>query len=239
MLLWSYSRTPNLLIGKAVKDVVQRIKNSSRPAGCYSGPEWGMHVIWECSHRMRNFVTHASHTAHTDSKTARSVITSDNRATSMMMYDFRTLPDVNNWVESSDTVREPGMSKGAFVLQKTQLFQRAVMFSMINPQPNGAGFVGFNSQDTWDLSSYNGIELKVRGQGDNYVYKVNLRHNGEGTGGIAYEIFYEVSNSYVFTYTKFSTVETQYSNLISSKWLFRCLKSSTIDIYKSGLSFSS
>lgn len=124
--------------------------------------------------------------------TLGSVVTSDNRATSMMMYDFRTLPNLSNWVESSDTVREPGMSKGAFVLQKTRLFQRAVMFSMINPQPNGAGFVGFNSQDTWDLSSYNGVQLKVRGQGDNYVYKVNFRHNGQGSGNISYEVFYEV-----------------------------------------------
>lgn len=39
------------------------------------------------------------------------------RQTSKMMYDFRNLASVSNWVESSDTVREPGMSKGAFVLQ--------------------------------------------------------------------------------------------------------------------------
>lgn len=39
------------------------------------------------------------------------------RQTSKMMYDFRSLASVTDWVESSDTVREPGMSKGAFVLQ--------------------------------------------------------------------------------------------------------------------------
>ena len=68
------------------------------------------------------------------------------------------------------------------------------MFSMLNPQPNGAGFVGFNTNATWDLSAYNGVELRVRGQGDNYVYKVNFRHNGQGSGDIAYEVLYEVSN---------------------------------------------
>ncbi|KAG0718252.1 hypothetical protein GWK47_052790 [Chionoecetes opilio] len=103
-----------------------------------------------------------------------SVVTSEShRAAAMMMYDFRTLDSVSDWVESSDTVREPGMSKGAFVLQKTQLFQRAVMFSLLNPQPNGAGFVGFNNNNTWDLSPYSGVGLRVRGQGDNHVYKPN------------------------------------------------------------------
>ena len=68
--------------------------------------------------------------------------------------------DVDNWWESSDTVRfwwknfisfdsekllcyrEPGKSKAAFVLQKSKLFQRVVFFAMLNPQPNGAGFAG-------------------------------------------------------------------------------------------------
>ncbi|XP_050690494.1 uncharacterized protein LOC126982479 isoform X2 [Eriocheir sinensis] len=112
--------------------------------------------------------------------------------TSKMMYDFRTLASVSDWVESSDTVREPGMSKGAFVLQKTKLFQRAVMFSMLNPQPNGAGFVGFYTDDHWDLGAYSGLELRVRSQGDNRVYKLNLRHNRQGTNEVAYETFYEV-----------------------------------------------
>ncbi|KAK4308750.1 hypothetical protein Pmani_019579 [Petrolisthes manimaculis] len=111
---------------------------------------------------------------------------------SMMMYDFRSLPSLDNWHESSDTVRRPGMSKGAFVIQKTQLFQRAVMFSMINPQPNGAGFVGFATHDGWDLSRHSGVELRVRGQGENLVYKVNFKHKGQGDGTVSYEAFYEI-----------------------------------------------
>lgn len=81
------------------------------------------------------------------------------------------------------------------VFQKTKVFQSAVMFSLLNPQPNGAGFVGFSTNDTWDLSQYSGIELKVRGQGDNYIYKLNFRHKGQDSGSIAYEAFYEVSNA--------------------------------------------
>ncbi|KAG7177597.1 uncharacterized protein LOC121861347 [Homarus americanus] len=111
---------------------------------------------------------------------------------SKMLYDFRTISSLENWQESSDTVRTPGMSKGAFVLQKSQLFQRAVMFSMINPQPNGAGFVGFVNHDKWNLSYFSGIELKVRGQGENYIYKVNFKHKGQGDGSISYEAFYEI-----------------------------------------------
>lgn len=111
-----------------------------------------------------------------------------------MMYDFRNMASLDNWRESSDTVRTPGMSKGAFVIQKSQLFQRAVLFSMLNPQPNGAGFVGFATDDGWDLSHYSGIELKVRAQGENFHYKVNFRHKGqrEGDGSPSYEAHYEV-----------------------------------------------
>lgn len=76
--------------------------------------------------------------------------------------------------------------------QKTKLFQRAVMFSMLNLQPNGAGFVGFYNEDAWNLSPYSGVELRVRGQGDNSIYKLNMRHNGQGTHDVAYEAFYEV-----------------------------------------------
>ena len=38
------------------------------------------------------------------------------------------------WVEVSDTVREVGKSKAALVSQKTRVFQRAVLFAILNPQ---------------------------------------------------------------------------------------------------------
>lgn len=34
------------------------------------------------------------------------------------------------------------MSKASFSLQRSRLFQRAVVFALLNPQPNGAAFAG-------------------------------------------------------------------------------------------------
>ncbi|KAK7072853.1 hypothetical protein SK128_007831 [Halocaridina rubra] len=104
------------------------------------------------------------------------------------------MASLDNWKESSDTVRTPGMSKGAFVIQKSRLFQRAVFFSMLNPQPNGAGFVGFVTHDGWNLRNFSGIELKVRGQGENFIYKVNFKHKGQlsDDGSPSYETFFKV-----------------------------------------------
>ena len=42
------------------------------------------------------------------------------------------------------------------MLQKTQLFQRAVFFAMINPQPDGAGFAGINKTLPQDLAEVAG-----------------------------------------------------------------------------------
>merc|ERR1711974_463781 len=52
-----------------------------------------------------------------------------------------------SWWESSDTVRSAGMSKAVFSLQRSVRFQRAVLFAMINPQPNG--FAGVKSNITF------------------------------------------------------------------------------------------
>jgi len=64
-----------------------------------------------------------------------------------MLFNFNSesefgSADIDEWYESSDTVRSAGMSKAVFSLQKSKVFQRAVMFALINPQPNGAGFAG-------------------------------------------------------------------------------------------------
>ncbi|MCL4134295.1 UNVERIFIED_CONTAM: hypothetical protein GTU68_005626 [Idotea baltica] len=111
-----------------------------------------------------------------------------------VLYDFRVMTSLDKWKESSDTVRTPGMSKGAFVLQKSQLFQRAVFFSLLNPQPNGAGFVSFYTADHLNLTGFNGIEMKVRGQGENMVYKLMFKHEGHtmDDGSVSYQAFFEV-----------------------------------------------
>lgn len=107
------------------------------------------------------------------------------------LFDF-TIPsvDLSSWVESSDTVRQPGMSKAAIVLQKTQVFQRAIFFALLNPQPNGAGFAGVRHPVEFDLSSFQTIILKLRGQGSSQ-FKIVLKHHGElGDGSPSYEQFF-------------------------------------------------
>lgn len=114
----------------------------------------------------------------------------------MTLFDFTTTGiDLSNWIESSDTVREPGMSKATFVLQKSQLFQRAVFFALLNPQPNGAGFAGVRHPVDFDLSNFSSIELKLRGQGQKTNFKIVLKHHGEvGDGSPSYEQFFTAPN---------------------------------------------
>ena len=71
--------------------------------------------------------------------------------------------------------RTAGMSKAVFSLQKSKLFQRAVMFAVINPQPNGAGFAGVKHNIS--LSNHEdkqGLKIQLRAQGDLKYWKVVL-----------------------------------------------------------------
>jgi len=83
--------------------------------------------------------------------------------------------DASAWYESSDTVRSAGMSKAVFSLQKSKVFQRAVMFAVINPQPNGAGFAGVKRNiSLTEHEGREGLILQVRGQGSLKYWKVVL-----------------------------------------------------------------
>jgi len=121
------------------------------------------------------------------------------KESSKMMYDFREIDSVNDWSEISDTVRLPGKSKASFAIQKSRLFQRAIFFSLLNPQPNGAGFAGVWKAENWDLNDFSGLELYVRGQGKNLVYKVILNHDEKNTDETTYETFFKVPDT---TWTK-------------------------------------
>ncbi|KAL1124199.1 hypothetical protein AAG570_001969 [Ranatra chinensis] len=95
-----------------------------------------------------------------------------------MLFDFTKIANLNGWEEQSDNVREVGMSKAALVLQKTKIFQRAVFFTMLNPQPNGAGFAGVRTETKLNLEGYSRFQIEMRGQGANSGYKICLRHKG-------------------------------------------------------------
>nr|CAD7431832.1 unnamed protein product [Timema monikensis] len=110
-----------------------------------------------------------------------------------MLFDFTSRPSVDDWIEQSDTVRTVGMSKAVLVLQKTQVFQRAVFFALLNPQPNGAGFAGMRVLTALDLSPYSQIRLRIRAQGNSSGYKMVLRHKGEDDEPYpTYEQFFQV-----------------------------------------------
>jgi len=119
----------------------------------------------------------------------------DEMASEEILFDFTTIVDLDNWVESSDTVREVGMSKASFVLQKTQKYQRAVFFALLNPQPSGACFAGVYSETDFDSSMYKAIWLKLRGiQGTLWRYKVILRNQGISAQR-NYEAFFKVNGT--------------------------------------------
>merc|ERR1711990_227667 len=105
-----------------------------------------------------------------------------------MLFDF-TDPalfgeeQAASWGESSDTVRSAGMSKAVFSLQRSVRFQRAVLFAMINPQPNSAGFAGVKSNITFSEEHLEakpqGFLLKLRGQGQLRYWKVVLPNSDQ------------------------------------------------------------
>jgi hypothetical protein len=89
------------------------------------------------------------------------------------------------------------MSKAAILLQKAQLFQRAIFFALLNPQPNGAGFAGVRTSVDFDLSGFSSIKMKVRGQGQATNFKITLKHHGEvGDGSPSYEHFFTATQEF-------------------------------------------
>ncbi|XP_029176141.1 uncharacterized protein LOC114944427 isoform X2 [Nylanderia fulva] len=122
----------------------------------------------------------------------------------MMLFDFTSAQSVDDWREMSDTVRSVGKSKAVLTLQTSQLFQRAIFFTLLNPQPNGAGFAGVRKSVNLDLSIFKNIEIVCRGQGQNNHYKINLKHRGQSSNeDLTYEQFFTVpiSDDECFTIT--------------------------------------
>lgn len=111
----------------------------------------------------------------------------------MTLFDFTDVQSVDDWREVSDTVRTVGKSKAVLTLQTSQLFQRAVFFTLLNVQPNGAGFAGVRKMTNLDLSRFQNIEIICRGQGENSHYKISLRHRGQNSNkDLSYEQFFTV-----------------------------------------------
>ncbi|XP_046735767.1 uncharacterized protein LOC124405145 [Diprion similis] len=107
--------------------------------------------------------------------------------TVQILFDFtRGSDQAGSWSEHSDTVKPSGMSKAVMVTQKTQQFQRVILFTLFNPQPNGSGFASVRCDTSFDLSEFNSITVRCRGQGVNTKYKMLLRHKGLGKDSAVY-----------------------------------------------------
>ena len=115
--------------------------------------------------------------------------------TSNYLLDFRTLNTVEDWYEVSDTVRTQGSSKATIVLQKTQVFQRAIFFSLLNPLPSGACFAGMKvRKEDYDFSGYSGLLMQCRAQSQNQnSWELVLETNSSNDRFSSYSAFFEVS----------------------------------------------
>ena len=111
------------------------------------------------------------------------------------LFDFRTLNTVEDWYEVSDTVRTQGSSKANIVLQKTQIFQRAIFFSLLNPLPNGACFAGMKvRKEEFDFTGYSGLLMQCRAQSKNQnSWELVLETNSSNDRFSSYSAFLQVS----------------------------------------------
>ena len=136
-------------------------------------------------------------------------------------------------------IRVPGKSKGALVLQKTQLFQRAVFFAMLNPQPDGACFAGMLTNVTHiDLSEMagedsQGLVLQVRAQGDMDHYKITMT-NTEFFGQDA-DYMYEAKFQLEKNTEDFQTVTIPWSDFHAYHWGYVLVSAPPLDLAKIGV----
>lgn len=94
-----------------------------------------------------------------------------------MLFDFQNVKNLNEWSEQSDTVRSEGKSKATFDLYNTKTKQSAILFTLLNPLPNGACFSGVRTCTQLNLEKYNYISFLCKTQGNAKIYKIVLRHN--------------------------------------------------------------
>jgi len=95
----------------------------------------------------------------------------------LLLFDFQNATDLNNWSEQSDTVRSAGRSKATFDLYRTQTNQSAILFTLLNPLPNGACFGGVRTATHLNLYEYQYISFTCIATGNATTYKIILRHN--------------------------------------------------------------
>ena len=117
--------------------------------------------------------------------------------TVLTLFDFTRLDQLDSWIENSDTIKPSGMSKAILVIQKTQIFQRAVLFTLFNPKPNGSGFAAIRCDTNFDLKQFQNIMIKCRAQGINQKYKMLLKHKGLCKDAVIYGQVFTVIEHFI------------------------------------------
>lgn len=94
-----------------------------------------------------------------------------------LLFDFQKAKNLKKWSEQSDTLRSAGKSKATFDLYKTHTHQSAILFTLLNPLPNGACFAGVRTPTKLNLNGYQYISFQCETTGKANIYKIVLRHN--------------------------------------------------------------
>nr|CAI5837058.1 unnamed protein product [Callosobruchus analis] len=92
---------------------------------------------------------------------------------------------------------EGGRSKAILVPHSTDKFQRAVLFTLLDPQPCGAAIAGIKKIVEMDLTEYKDVQLRIRGRGEYKGYEFVLRHKGQiGPKSLSYVQFFEAPEDF-------------------------------------------
>ncbi|KAL6068027.1 CIA30 domain-containing protein [Balamuthia mandrillaris] len=98
------------------------------------------------------------------------------------------------WFEVSDTLRGVGRSFATLQVQtrRDSSLRRAILFTLLNPQPDGACFASMRKSVTWNLSAVTTLVLTLRAQGECSRYSLVLKDATRVDGGTSFHAFFNV-----------------------------------------------
>ncbi|VDO90496.1 unnamed protein product [Schistosoma curassoni] len=108
---------------------------------------------------------------------------------------FNFLEQGTSLFEVSDTFRVEGRSIAALVPHTACNYQSAILYYVINPQPDVSGFAGVHHKfNNWNLSNYTGVIIEIRTHDRNPNMKLIFYGNcSEIRNCQSYESFFETS----------------------------------------------
>lgn len=119
----------------------------------------------------------------------------------LLLFDFKTVTNMSNWSEESDSARYRGSSKASFDLYNTKTRQSAVFFSLLIPISSGACFSGVRTKTQLNLFPYRFISFACTVQGSASAYKIILRHKTLDYPNPSFEQDFQVCLALFYFYT--------------------------------------